>query len=51
MLISRNGRVEKNVDAHRGAVLAARWSLDGSALVTGESFTKFDIYQINHGTL
>lgn len=23
------------MDAHRGAVLAARWSLDGSALATG----------------
>ena len=34
-LISKNGRVEKSVDAHKGAVLATRWSYDGSALVTG----------------
>ncbi|EDV28474.1 uncharacterized protein TRIADDRAFT_49567 [Trichoplax adhaerens] len=33
-LISKNGRVEKSVDAHKGAVLATRWSYDGSALVT-----------------
>ena len=34
-LISRNGRIEKSVEAHRGAVLSGRWSLDGSAMVTG----------------
>lgn len=33
-LISRNGRIEKSVEAHRGAVLSGRWSLDGSAMVT-----------------
>ncbi|KAK3738527.1 hypothetical protein QZH41_012034, partial [Actinostola sp. cb2023] len=33
-LISRNGRVEKSVEAHRGAVLSGRWSYDGNALVT-----------------
>ena len=32
--VSRNGRVEKGVDAHRGAVLVARWSHDGNAVVT-----------------
>ena len=36
MLISRSGRTEKSVDAHRGAVLAGRWSYDGSALATGK---------------
>ena len=35
-LISRNGRIEKSVEAHRGAVLSGRWSFDGSAMVTGE---------------
>ena len=35
-LISRSGRVEKSIDAHKGAVLSGRWSWDGSALVTGE---------------
>lgn len=35
-LISRNGRIEKSVEAHRGAVLSGRWSFDGSAMVTGD---------------
>ena len=34
MLISRTGRVEKSVDAHRGAVLCARWSHSGTDLLT-----------------
>lgn len=29
------GRIEKSVDAHKGAVLAGRWNYDGTALVTG----------------
>ncbi|XP_064418295.1 intraflagellar transport protein 80 homolog isoform X1 [Latimeria chalumnae] len=33
-LVSRTGRVEKSVDAHRGAVLAGRWNCEGTALVT-----------------
>lgn len=33
-LVSKAGRIEKSVEAHIGAVLAARWSHDGSALVT-----------------
>jgi len=33
-LISRAGRVEKSVEAHRGAVLCVRWSYDGNALIT-----------------
>lgn len=32
--VSRTGRIEKSVDAHNGAVLAVRWSHDGSALAT-----------------
>ena len=35
-LISKTGRIEKSVEAHRGAVLATKWSYDGNALVTGE---------------
>ena len=35
-MISWNGRIEKSVEAHRGAVLSGRWSFDGSAMVTGE---------------
>ena len=37
LLVARTGRVEKSVEAHRGAVLAGRWSYDGSALVTGKN--------------
>ncbi|KAJ9601817.1 hypothetical protein L9F63_000045 [Diploptera punctata] len=33
-LISRNGRIEKTVEAHKGAVLAGRWSYDGAGLLT-----------------
>ncbi|KAJ8030563.1 Intraflagellar transport protein 80-like [Holothuria leucospilota] len=33
-LISKSGRVEKSVDAHRGAVLCGRWSYDGTAMAT-----------------
>ena len=34
LLISKSGRVEKSVEAHKGAVLSGRWSYDGSALLT-----------------
>ncbi|XP_053278513.1 intraflagellar transport protein 80 homolog [Pleuronectes platessa] len=33
-LVSKTGRIEKSVDAHKGAVLAGRWNFDGTALVT-----------------
>ncbi|KAK7882659.1 hypothetical protein WMY93_028833 [Mugilogobius chulae] len=33
-LVSKNGIIEKSVDAHNGAVLAGRWNYDGSALIT-----------------
>ncbi|XP_050045918.2 intraflagellar transport protein 80 homolog isoform X1 [Dermacentor andersoni] len=33
-LLSKNGRIEKAIDAHRGAVLAGQWSPDATALVT-----------------
>lgn len=33
-LISETGREEKKVEAHRGAVIALKWSFDGSALAT-----------------
>ena len=35
MLLSKLGRVEKSVEAHTGAVLAARWCGDYTALVSG----------------
>ena len=34
LLVSSLGRVEKTVEAHKGAVLGALWSHDGSALIT-----------------
>lgn len=36
-LVSKSGRIEKSVEAHRGAVLAGRWNHDGTALITGSS--------------
>ncbi|XP_076755715.1 intraflagellar transport protein Oseg5 [Xylocopa sonorina] len=33
-LISKNGRIEKSIDAHKGATTIGRWSSDGSALLT-----------------
>lgn len=33
-LMQKNGRVEKSVEAHRGAVISLRWNSDGTALVT-----------------
>ena len=36
LLLSKLGRVEKSVDAHTGAVLAARWCGDYTALVSGK---------------
>uniref|UniRef100_A0A915HIV4 Intraflagellar transport protein 80 homolog n=1 Tax=Romanomermis culicivorax TaxID=13658 RepID=A0A915HIV4_ROMCU len=35
-LIQKNGRVEKSVEAHKGAVLCVRWNYDGVLLTTGE---------------
>ncbi|XP_076837223.1 intraflagellar transport protein 80 homolog isoform X1 [Brachyhypopomus gauderio] len=32
--VSKTGRIEKSVEAHRGAVLAGRWNYDGTALIT-----------------
>ncbi|XP_064159238.1 intraflagellar transport protein 80 homolog [Anguilla rostrata] len=31
---SKTGRIEKSVEAHRGAVMAGRWNYDGTALIT-----------------
>lgn len=35
-LTSKMGRIEKSVEAHKGAVLAGRWNYDGTALITGK---------------
>lgn len=37
-IIGKSGRIEKCVEAHRGAVLVGKWSTDGSSLLTGKSF-------------
>lgn len=34
-LVSKAGRTEKTVDAHRGAVIELHWSFDGAALLSG----------------
>ena len=34
-IIGKNGRIEKSIEAHRGAVLVGKWSTDGSSLLTG----------------
>jgi len=33
-LLSRSGKIEKSIEAHVGAVLAIRWSYDGSAIAS-----------------
>lgn len=34
-IMSKNGKVEKSVDAHTGACICCRWSYDGTMVVTG----------------
>lgn len=34
-IMSKNGKIEKSVDAHKGACICLKWSYDGSMLVTG----------------
>lgn len=33
-MVNKTGRVEKSVDAHKGATTSGKWSSDGSALLT-----------------
>ncbi len=35
ILVGKSARLEKTVETHRGACLAARWSHDGAGIVTG----------------
>ncbi|GAB6033115.1 Intraflagellar transport protein 80 [Chamberlinius hualienensis] len=35
LLVNKNGKIEKAIEAHQGAVLCTRWSPDGNALVSG----------------
>lgn len=37
------GRIEKSVEAHKGAVLAGRWNYDGTALITGGGIADISI--------
>ncbi|KAL3846590.1 hypothetical protein ACJMK2_017565 [Sinanodonta woodiana] len=46
-IIGKSGRVEKSVEAHKGAVLAGRWSYDGSALVTAGEDGQVKIWSRN----
>ncbi|XP_066597521.1 intraflagellar transport protein 80 homolog [Prorops nasuta] len=34
-LVNKTGRIEKSIDAHKGATTVGRWSSDGSAFLTG----------------
>ena len=34
-IMSKNGKIEKSVDAHKGACICVKWSYDGAMLVTG----------------
>lgn len=43
-LLSETGREEKKVDAHRGAVIALRWSYDGTSLVTAGEDGSVKVY-------
>lgn len=41
------GRIEKSVEAHKGAVLAGKWNFDGTALITGkEDWVIHTVYYI-----
>ncbi|KAF5282730.1 hypothetical protein FQR65_LT02727 [Abscondita terminalis] len=33
-IVNRNGRIERTVDAHKGAILMGQWSHDGAGLLT-----------------
>lgn len=35
LIMSKNGKIEKSVDAHKGACICCRWSWDGTMVVTG----------------
>ncbi|RNA13955.1 intraflagellar transport 80 -like protein [Brachionus plicatilis] len=35
MILSKNGKIEKSVEAHTGACICIRWSYDGTMIVTG----------------
>lgn len=43
-IIGKNGRIEKSIEAHRGAVLVGKWSTDGSSLLTGTCIFHYSIH-------
>lgn len=36
-ILTKTGRIERSVDAHKGAVLVGQWGHDGASLLTGNS--------------
>lgn len=36
--MNRSGRIERSVEAHKGAVLVGQWGNDGTGLLTGEYY-------------
>ncbi|KAL3274989.1 hypothetical protein HHI36_019763 [Cryptolaemus montrouzieri] len=34
-ILNRNGRIERSIEAHKGAILVGQWSNDGTGLLTG----------------
>lgn len=39
-IINRSGRIERTVEAHKGAILVGQWGNDGSGFLTGELHQK-----------
>ncbi|CAF5181346.1 unnamed protein product, partial [Rotaria magnacalcarata] len=44
--VNKTGRIEKTVEAHRGATICIRWSPDGSQFATGYFYIRFTIILI-----
>lgn len=46
-IVNRNGRIERSVEGHKGAVLVGRWSHDGAGLLTGKFSDLINFLQLN----
>jgi intraflagellar transport protein 80 len=46
--VNKSGRIEKTVDAHRGATICVRWSPDGSQFATGYFVCLTFIYKFDN---